>query len=354
MKLISLSILFMIFSVLPVRSSASDSQAEIEQQVEAVNPLELIEHHMGDSYSWPLFGLPIKQLTLSLPVIVYNKNTRQWSFFSSSHLEMNKEWKGYYISESKTYAGKVVYLNSQGDEVRPVDLSITRNVAALFVAGILLCSLLFSLTYYYKRNPLRMPRRLFGALEMLIDMLDKEVIRPCLGRHAPRYTPYLLSLFFFILTLNLLGMIVVFPGGVNLSGNVSICLVLAVCTLILTIISGTRRYWREIFLPDVPLWLNTPIPLMTIVEIFGIFTKPMALLVRMFANLFGGHVIIIVLTSLIFIFAPMGLAVASGVSVFVVLFSVFMLLIEFLVCFIQAYVFFMLSSLFIGLVMVEK
>lgn len=334
-------------------TSPGQTVERMDADIKQVNPLELIEEHTGDSYSWPLFGIHVKALTLPLPVIVRNRENREWSVFSSARLADGAIYQGYRIAQEGAYAGKVVTQDANGKWVRPLDFSFTRNAAALFVAGGILIFLLFSLSCFYKRNPLRMPKRLLGALEILIEMLVKEVIKPCLGRHAREYTPYLLTLFFFILTINLLGLIVVFPGGVNLSGNVSVCLVLASCTLVLTVIGATRRYWHEIFLPDVPIWLNTPIPLMTVVEVFGIFTKPMALMVRMFANLFGGHVITIVLTSLIFIFAPIGIGIATGVSVLVVLFSVFMLMIEVLVCFIQAYVFFMLSSLFIGLTKVE-
>lgn len=352
-RLILLLWLGLINSVPEIRAQEDHFDKRVEKDVVTVDPLELIEEHAGDSYFWPLFGIRVKSLTLPLPVIVRNRQKQEWSVFMSSKLADGRKYEEYYIATKGEYAGKIVTRTVDGSEIRPLDLSFTKNAAALFVSGGILFLLMFSLALFYKRHPLQMPRRLFGALEMLIEMLVKEVIRPCLGRYAREYTPYLLSLFFFILTINLLGLTVIFPGGVNLSGNVSVCLVLASCTLVLTLLASTRGYWREIFLPDVPIWLNTPIPLMTVVEVFGIFTKPMALMVRMFANLFGGHVITIVLTSLIFIFAPIGVAVAGGVSVFVVLFSIFMLLIEVLVCFIQAYVFFMLSSLFIGLSKVE-
>lgn len=317
-----------------------------------VNPLSLIEEHVGDSYFWPLLGIHEKALMLPLPVILYQPELG-WACFLSKRLEEGKIYKGYYIASTGQFAGKIVMKNSQGQEIRPIDLSFTKDAAALFVAGFLLILILTLLLFRYKRNPLKMPTRFWGALEMLTTMLIDEVIKPCLGRYTPKYTPYLLTLFFFILTINLLGLIVVFPGGVNLSGNISICLVLASCTLILTLLAGTRSYWKEVFWPDVPVWLNTPIPLLTIIEIFGIFSKPLALTIRMFANLLGGHIIMIVLVSLIFIFAPLGSVIAGSSAVFVILFSVFMLLVEVLVCFIQAYVFFMLSTLFIGLTKVE-
>ncbi len=174
------------------------------------------------------------------------------------------------------------------------------------------------------------------------------MIKPTLGDRSHKFAPFLLTVFFLILYLNLLGLIVVFPGGANVTGNIAVTLVLAVFTFLATNIFGTKHYWKEIFWPDVPMWLKFPIPIMPLIELFGIFTKPAALTVRLFANMLGGHMIVIVLTLLIFIFAAMGPAVTGGASVVSVIFSVFMLLIDVLVSFIQAYVFTMLSTLFIS------
>ena len=149
--------------------------------------------------------------------------------------------------------------------------------------------------------------------------------------------------------MNLVGLIVIFPGGANLTGNIAITLVLAVLTFIMTNVLGTKHYWKEIFWPDVPIWLKCPLPIMQMIEVFGIFTKPAALCVRLFANMMGGHMIVITLTLLIFIFAAFGAAVAGAASVVSVLFSIFMLALDVLVSFIQAYVFTMLSTIFISL-----
>ena len=152
-----------------------------------------------------------------------------------------------------------------------------------------------------------------------------------------------------VLVMNLLGLIVIFPGGANLTGNIAVTLVLSVITFLIVNIFGTKHYWKEIFWPDVPLWLKFPIPIMPIIELFGIFTKPAALTVRLFANMMGGHIIVIVLTLLIFILAVMGPVVTGATTVVSILFSIFMLLIDVLVSFVQAYVFTMLSTLFIAL-----
>ncbi|MDE7408196.1 MAG: F0F1 ATP synthase subunit A, partial [Muribaculaceae bacterium] len=164
-----------------------------------------------------------------------------------------------------------------------------------------------------------------------------------------RFAPYLMTVFFIILGMNLLGLVVIFPGGANLTGNIAITLVLAVLTFLVTNIWGNKHYWKEIFWPDVPLWLKFPLPIMPMIEIFGMFTKPAALTVRLFANMMGGHMIVLVLTLLIFIFSAMNPVVGGATAVVSVAFSVFMLVIDVLVSFIQAYVFTMLSAIFISL-----
>ncbi len=231
---------------------------------------------------------------------------------------------------------------------RPFDISITKNVLALFIAAILVTVIVMSVVRYYSRNGMKAPRKGMGFMEMLIDFIYTGVIKSSLGEKAPKFAPYLLTCFFFILTMNLLGLIVIFPGGANLTGNIAITLVLAVATFVVTNVLGTKHYWKEIFWPDVPLFLKCPLPIMQMIEVFGIFTKPAALCVRLFANMMGGHMIVITLTLLIFIFAAFG-AAALGTSVVVsVLFSIFMLLLDVLVSFIQAYVFTLLSALFIS------
>ena len=152
---------------------------------------------------------------------------------------------------------------------------------------------------------------------------------------------------------NIMGLIPVFPGGGNVTGNIAITLVLALCTFIAVNVFGTKEYWKEILWPEVPVFLKCPIPLMPAIELFGIFTKPFALMIRLFANIFAGHSIILALTSIIFVTASMGAAISTSMSIVSVLFSIFMNCVEVLVAFIQAYVFTMLSSVFIGMSRVE-
>ena len=184
-------------------------------------------------------------------------------------------------------------------------------------------------------------------------MVNDDIIKSCIGKDYKRYAPYLLTAFFFIFLNNLMGLVPIFPGGGNVTGNIAITLVLACMTFLAVNIWGSKEYWREILWPDVPLWLKIPIPIMPLIEIFGIFTKPFALTVRLFANIMAGHSVILALTCIIFITASLGPVLNGSMSVISVLFAVFMNFLELLVAFIQAYVFTMLSAVFIGLSRVE-
>lgn len=320
---------------------------------------EIIFDHLGDRYGWEV---PFNHhKTIPLPVIVWGSDGLH--VFSSSRVEHNQVYVDgdaiFYIPTDGDFKGKVVEAVGAivvdgkvvgGKTERPFDLSITKNVLALFITIIVICALLFPLVKFYKKNGYKAPRGFKGAIEALVDFIYDGIVKATLKENARRFAPFLLTVFFFIFIMNLMGLIVVFPGGANLTGNIAITLVLAVLTFLVTNIFGTKHYWKEVFWPDVPLWLKFPIPIMPIIEIFGVFTKPAALTVRLFANMMGGHMIIIVLTMVIFIFGYLfGSIAAGGVSVVSVLFSVFMLLIDVLVSFIQAFVFTMLSTIFISL-----
>ena len=265
-----------------------------------------------------------------------------------------------YRSESNAEGFPVIdgYVEVDGKyyrEYRPADFSITKNVLALFITVVLVIWMMLGLARYYKKNGMRAPRKGMGFLELIVGFIYYDTIKATLGDRTNKYAPYLLTAFFFILVMNLVGLIVIFPGGANLTGNIAVTMVLAVLTFVVTNINGSKHYWKEIFWPDVPIWLKCPLPIMQLIEVFGIFTKPAALCVRLFANMMGGHMIVITLTLLIFIFAALfGAAVAGGAAVISILFSLFMLALDVLVSFIQAYVFTLLSTLFIGMSTVKE
>ncbi len=316
----------------------------------AINPKEIIFEHLGDGYGWEV---PFDHHhRIPLPCIVWGSDGLH--VFSSARITGGETYRDGDVSfriggKDSEYRGKIVEISADGKESRPFDISITKNVCALFITVVVVVAMLMALVRYYRRNGYKAPRKGLGFLELIIDFIYGSVIKSTLGKNAARFAPYLLTVFFFIFTMNLMGLMVVFPGGANLTGNIAITLVLALLTFLVTNIFGNRHYWKDIFWPDVPLWLKFPLPIMPLIEVFGMFTKPAALTVRLFANMMGGHMIVLVLTLLIFIFAAVS-AVAGGVATAVsMIFSVFMLLIDVLVSFIQAYVFTMLSTIFISL-----
>ena len=186
-------------------------------------------------------------------------------------------------------------------------------------------------------------------MEMLVTMIEDDVIKACVGEDYRRYSPYLLTAFFFIFINNLMGIVPFFPGGANITGNIAVTLVLAMFTFFTVNIFGNKHYWKDILWPEVPTWLKVPLPLMPVIEIIGMFTKPFSLMVRLFANILAGHFMILGVVAVIFLTAELGAALNGSLTVVAVLLGVFMDCLELLVAFIQAYVFTMLSAVFIGL-----
>lgn len=316
---------------------------------EEVNVKELILEHLADSYEWHLLSTKKNNITIYLPVILYSK-TSGWNLFLSSKLHSNNNYyKGFHIATDGKYGGKIVETLASGEEIRPFDLSITKNAASLMLSSLILIITLLGVSQSIKRYPLKPHKGFTGIMEMFILIINDEVIKPAIGKDYKRYSPYLLSLFFFILFNNLLGLLPILPGGANVTGNISVTVVLAVFTFLIINLTGTKKYYVEIFWPDTPIWLKVPFPLMQILEFVGTLTKPFALMIRLFANMMAGHAIVLGLTSLVFITASMGTAINASMTAISVIFSVFIGFVELLVAFIQAYVFTLLSSIFIGL-----
>lgn len=346
-----------------VRAEAQAEEAESRSEEKKIDPKEIIFEHLGDGYGWEV---PFcHDVRIPLPVIVRDYQG-DWHCFSSSRVghghsytvtdsdgaEMTFRLGGHDSKWHNKLVGmrpEVVDGQTQMVEYRPLDFSITKNVCAIFIACLLVMWMVLDVAAWYRKKGYTAPRRATGAIEALIEFIYYGVIKPTLGAKSRKFGPYLLTVFFFILVANLLGLMVIFPGGANITGNIAVTLVLSLITFLIVNIFGTKHYWKEVFWPDVPLWLKFPIPIMPVIELFGVFTKPAALTVRLFANMMGGHIIVIVLTLLIFILGALGAAAAGGTLVVSLIFSVFMLLIDVLVSFIQAYVFTMLSTLFIAL-----
>ena len=312
----------------------------------------IVLEHLKDSYSWHVTDIGKKHLSIYLPIIVMDNNGT-WHVFSSSHLEHGKSYEGFSIAHEGKYEGKVV--TEQGAEhIRPrIDISITKNALSLFINCTILLLIIIPLARWYRGGTMKAPGGFRGMIELVIEYVNNEIIVPCVGEDHRKFSPILLTLFFFILVSNLMGLIPIFPTGANLTGNITITVTLAFCTFLATNLSGTKAYWKEILWPEVPTWLKVPLPIMPAIELLGIFTKPFALMIRLFANIFAGHAVILGLVSIVFITATMGAAISTGMTVVSVFFGVFMLFLELLVAFVQAYVFTLLSSVFIGMARIK-
>lgn len=338
---------------LTAQTTAAPVSSATEKDAGEVNVNELVFGHIGDAYEWHIGTFGNTELSIPLPVIVHSSTG--WHVFCSSHLEEGETYEGLYIARSGVNEGKIVERDAQGNELRPIDISITKNVLGLFINSAVLLVIMMSCVRWYKKHPVESgaPRGGVGMMEALILMIYDDVIKGCIGEGYQRYAPYLLTAFFFVLVNNLMGLIPIFPGGANVTGNIAITMVLALITFLLTNIFGTKEYWKEIFWPEVPTWLKAPVPMMPLIEFFGIFTKPFALMIRLFANIMAGHAAILSLIAIIFITVKAGPVINGSMTVVAVAFGIFMDALEILVAFIQAYVFTMLSAVFIGLSQVK-
>lgn len=318
---------------------------------EGVDVKKVIFEHVKDSYEWHITTLGETHISISLPVIVYSKRTG-WEVFSSSRFHSGGGYKGFYIAPGGEHEGKIVEIDLFGNERRPaIDISITKNVFSVFLNALLLMVLvLYTARWYRGRKPGDdAPRGFVGVMEMLVAMVVDDIIKPNIGKNYRRYTPYLLTVFFFIFLSNLLGILPIFPGGANVTGNIAVTLALAFCTFIAVNLFGNKEYYKEIFWPDVPLFLKFPVPMMPVIELFGIFVKPFALTVRLFANILAGHTVILAFVCIIFITMAVNTYIGSAMTFVSVIFTIFMNFLELLVAFIQAFVFTMMSAVFIGL-----
>ena len=315
-----------------------DEPAQAEEDLDIA---EIIFEHIGDDYEWHLLTWGDKHVMLHLPIIVHSSTG--WHVFSSKHLEHGESYEGLKIDPEK---GKIVEVDSGK---HPFDISITKNVLSLMMSSLLLLIVVLLTARWYKKHDVlnEAPTGIAALMEPLVMMVH-EMARENIGEADYRkYSPYLCMVFLFILFNNFLGIMPFFPGGANLTGNIAITLVLALCTFFTVNLTGTKHYYQEMFNnPDVPVFLK---PIMPIIEVFSALMKPVSLTVRLFANMLAGHIMILCMVCLIFIMAKYGPALFGSMTVVSVLFGVFLDALECLVAFIQAYVFTTLSSIYIGL-----
>ena len=323
---------------------------------------EVVLEHIQDSHDWHITDYVNSEgekehLAIPLPVIV--KSSTGWHVFLSSQFEHHAhdglrhvkadapvEIQGLAIDVEGENAGKIF---ENGEPV--LDLSITKTVVVMFInVALLLFCILFSARWYKRHKASdNAPGGFVGFIEMLVMYVVDDIIKPGVGKGYEKYVPYLLTCFFFIFTCNVMGLIPFPPGSGNVTGNIAVTFILALCTFVVVQFSGSKHYWKDIFWPDVPFLLKCPVPLMPLIEFVGIFTKPFALMIRLFANMMAGHAIAVAMPCIIFLVASMSVGVFYSMSAVSVLMAIFMMCLECLVCFIQAMVFTLLSSVFIGM-----
>jgi len=331
------------------------SSAAFHEEEEDLNVKALILDHLADAYEWHVTTVGETHYSIPLPIIVKGKESGWHIFLSSKFHHGHDSYEGFHISHSEEYNGKIVEMIN-GEEVRPLDLSLTKNAASLVMSSILLILIILHCANYYKKKKDKpeecSPKGFVAFVELTIMSVVDGIIKPCIGKNYRKYTPYLLTAFFFIILNNLLGLIPIFPGGANVTGNIAVTLVLALFTFFMVNAFGSKEYWKEIFWPDVPIWMKA-IPLMPAIELAGVFTKPFALMIRLFANILAGHAMVLGLVCVIFLTAKMGTAINGSMSVISVVMTIFIDCVELLVAYIQAYVFTMLSAVYIGLAQIE-
>ena len=314
--------------------TAGHSAQDPSHEEKPFNASELIMHHVMDDHIWHLWD---HGGTIYLPVIVYSAEKGLDIFSSRNFYDEHHnivEYNGYKLDHGHIYladSNKAVF-----------DISITKNVAMLFINAALLLFVFLAVAKGYQKNRGKAPSGIQSFFEPIIIFIRDEVVKPNIGHHYEKFLPYMLTLFFFILFGNLLGLL---PGAGNLTGNIAVTATLAILTFIITNVNGNRAYWGHIFwTPGVPLvlrWIILP------VEIVGIFTKPISLMIRLFVAITAGHIVLLSLIALAFIFKSLWVGVGSTVMV------LFISLIELLVAGIQAYVFVLFSSLYIGMAIAE-
>ncbi|MEO6612563.1 MAG: F0F1 ATP synthase subunit A [Chitinophagaceae bacterium] len=323
---------------------------------------EVIFGHIMDAHEFHFLsyksGGTDKHVTIPLPVLLYSPQRGFSSFMSSRFHHGEHEFKGYAILTEEKIAelkldpkkfniGQIIPVKENGEldtGVKVYDFSLTRNVVQMILALTLLVWIMLAVAKRYKKGEgvTSAPTGMQNAMETVINFIKDDVAKPNLGHKYQKYLPYLLTVFFFILINNIVGLI---PGTANVTGNITFTMVLAVISFIVIMFSTNKHYWGHIFNPPVPMGVK---PILVPVEILGVFTKPFALMIRLFANMVAGHILIICLISLIFIFGALNKYVGIGFTPLSLGFTIFIYFIEILVAFLQAYIFTFLTAVFIG------
>lgn len=349
-KKLGFIIIFAVLSTFSVAQTADSNSAAVTPVTDEAHgeedfkPTDVIMEHISDAHDWHLWG----HTSIPLPVILYTDKGMEF-FLSSRFHHGEHDYQGKHYTYRLVDKKKIKVVGSDGgvDEAASGnvwDFSITKNVASIFLSVFLLVLIFSSVARAYKKREGKAPKGFQSFIEPIILFVRDDIARPNIGHTYARFMPLLLTIFFFIWFNNLLGLVPIFPGAANVTGNIAVTFVLAFIVLIVVNINGNKYYWKHILKPDVPWWLY---PIMIPVELVGVISKPFALMIRLFANMTAGHIIILSLISLIFVFKSVAIAPVS------VAFVLFMNVLELLVAALQAFIFTLLTALFIGMAVEE-
>ncbi len=343
--------------VMTVQAAADvTGNADDPAQQETIDARKIIVDHVLDSYEWHLFDIGDRSFSLYLPVILIHD--ADFYFFSSRRFDYGREaYKNFAIAQEGPRKGRVIRVLDDGQTPDPhasyvIDLSITKTVLAVFIASFLICLLFVQVGRKYRNAAIDYtPKGLPLFFEPLILFVRYQIAVLAIGPDKyQRFMPYLLTVFFFIFINNLIGLVPVFPGGVNVTGNISVTFVLAMFTFFTTHWYANSGYWKHMFnMPGVPFFLKFPIPIIPVIEMAGAFIKPFTLMIRLFANMTAGHMVILSLTTLIFVLGSVSVLMGYSISPITILFLVFLNFLKILVSFLQAYIFTLFSAFFFGM-----
>ncbi|MGX5818569.1 F0F1 ATP synthase subunit A [Chitinophaga lutea] len=349
--------LITVFSMAVGAAFASGNEASHGGEEKGFNAKEVILGHVKDAHDWHLLSVGDLHVTLPLPVIIHNPN-RGTSMFSSSKFHHGHDaYDGYrlvdahyleanHLTAAQYPEGKIIAVGADGLPTgeKIYDLSITKNIASMILAAVLLVILMLNVAKAYRvRGHKQAPKGFQSLIEPVIIFMRDEVVRPNIhAKKADKYVPFILTIFFFILINNLLGLL---PGSANVTGNIAVTAALALISFIVMMASTNRHFWGHIFNPPVPGFVK---PILAPVELIGVITKPVSLMIRLFANILAGHIIILSIISLVFIFGSLNKVAGYGFLPVTIAFNIVMMLLELLVAFIQAFIFANLTAVFIG------
>ncbi len=336
-------------------TNSQEHHADDAHKSKEFNAVDLIFGHIGDAHDWHIVTIGEKHISIPLPIILYSKTRSEiFTFWSSKFHHGHSTYKGFKLITEGDLSGKIVEVNEQNQIIEdplPLDFSMKKNVVGMLFSIAILLIVFIRIANRYKASPLKPPRGIQSLMETLILFIRDDIAKPSIGeKHYLKFTPFLLTIFFFIFLNNLLGLIPIFPAGANVTGNIAVTMALALVTLATILFNANKNFWKHIVNPPgVPIFLKLPIPIMPVVEAASWIIKPAVLMIRLFANILAGHMIALVLFSLIFIFGAVNVYFGYGISVITIMLTVFMTLLELLVAFIQAFVFTMLSAIFLGM-----